>query len=242
MKITQIIALKHTLQLIGPLQEVLKDRTSVLFRAFKDCVDDARFGTILRRIDRVIEPDIHFSRNTLDMRMQKCRAVKSGLSGLAKAKKSVWLDLYLFIHAALLVFSQACWTWLGAPTTRALSTWKVGVCADVFFLPADLCSAAITTQLAEKLQVSVCERESVRGISTDLGILFLTQLPLTLEFSSQRGYHISWKTAKEGPDVPPIFLQVVRTKNKVSATTEDLQHMNDRITESLHDIFSLTNQ
>eukprot|EP00047_Mylnosiga_fluctuans_P020961 m.98550 g.98550 ORF g.98550 m.98550 type:complete len:485 (-) comp8696_c0_seq7:76-1530(-) len=70
------------------------------------------------------------------------------------------------------------------------------------------------------------------------------QLSLRSSFNITRGFFISMQLDKDnaGVELPPMFEQVTRTKRTLSMTTADLRQMNDRINESLQDIFLLAGQ
>jgi DNA mismatch repair protein MSH4 len=66
---------------VQPLREILDAATSPLLVTYRSCLDDPRLASMQQKIEDVIHPNTHFSRKTLDMRTQKCFAVKSGLNG-----------------------------------------------------------------------------------------------------------------------------------------------------------------
>ncbi|KAI8513855.1 MutS protein msh4 [Branchiostoma belcheri] len=114
-KITNVIYLKHTLELVEPLQAALKDCHNQLFKAYynvlgsqrsrsnmgllvadlgtaaelpgkqmcgvagkTDTLADPRFGLIMEKIQTVIHDDTRYQRGSLNMRTQKCFAVRDG--------------------------------------------------------------------------------------------------------------------------------------------------------------------
>eukprot|EP00048_Salpingoeca_helianthica_P008174 m.119619 g.119619 ORF g.119619 m.119619 type:complete len:869 (+) comp14532_c0_seq3:2474-5080(+) len=177
-KIIQVIYLKHTLELVQPLSEILDNATSPLLTTYRSCLDDPRLESMRRKIDDVVHPDSHFSRKTLDMRTQKCFAVKSGLNGMLDVARRTYTE-----------------------TVEDISE-MIG-------------------QLADKYKLS-----------------------LRTGFNVTRGFFVTLQLDKDSSalELPPVFEQVVRAKKNVTMTTADLRQMNDRINESLQDIYMLTGQ
>lgn len=75
-KITTVIYLKHTLELVEPLRTALQDTEADLFKAYYESLNDSRFATIMEKIQTVIHDDTRYQKGTLNMRTQKCFAVK----------------------------------------------------------------------------------------------------------------------------------------------------------------------
>uniref|UniRef100_F7FN00 MutS homolog 4 n=1 Tax=Monodelphis domestica TaxID=13616 RepID=F7FN00_MONDO len=90
-KITNLIYLKHTLELVEPLK-VTKCRTP-LFKAYRDSLGDSRFGTILERIGTVINDDARYLRGCLNMRTQKCYAVKSNINEFLDIARRTYTEI-----------------------------------------------------------------------------------------------------------------------------------------------------
>ncbi|GIX70034.1 mutS protein homolog 4 [Caerostris darwini] len=67
-------------------------------------------------------------------------------------------------------------------------------------------------------------------------------LPLQVGYSSMRGFfiQISCKLLPAGKELPPIFLKVNKCKNFITCTTEDVIKLNDRIQESLNEIYLMS--
>ncbi|RMX43324.1 hypothetical protein pdam_00014951 [Pocillopora damicornis] len=78
-KITTVIYLKHTLELVEPLRTALQDTEADLFKAYYESLNDSRFATIMEKIQTVIHDDTRYQKGTLNMRTQKCFAVKHKL-------------------------------------------------------------------------------------------------------------------------------------------------------------------
>ncbi|XP_022528593.2 mutS protein homolog 4 isoform X4 [Astyanax mexicanus] len=79
-KILQVIQLKHTLELIAPLTEVLKNAKTALLKAYHTSLEDGRFKSILDEIKTVINDDTTSLKGSLNMRTQKCYAVRPNVN------------------------------------------------------------------------------------------------------------------------------------------------------------------
>ncbi|KAJ0009058.1 hypothetical protein NQD34_016473, partial [Periophthalmus magnuspinnatus] len=74
-KITHVIQLKHTLDLVPCLRTVLKECNTALLKAYSTSLEDNRFDMILEQIKTVINDDTTYLKGSLNMRTQKCYAV-----------------------------------------------------------------------------------------------------------------------------------------------------------------------
>ncbi|XP_013406219.1 mutS protein homolog 4 [Lingula anatina] len=92
-KITNVIYLKHTLELVEPLKEALKDSTNSLFKAYHDTLGDSRFDVIREKVHSVIHEDTRFQKGSLNMRTQKCFAVKPNINGLLDVARRTYTEI-----------------------------------------------------------------------------------------------------------------------------------------------------
>ncbi|XP_073725656.1 mutS protein homolog 4-like isoform X1 [Misgurnus anguillicaudatus] len=75
-KITQVIQLKHVLELVPPLKARLKHSKTALLEAYYTSLEDSRFNSILDQIKSMINDDTSYMKSGLHMRTQKCYAVR----------------------------------------------------------------------------------------------------------------------------------------------------------------------
>ncbi|XP_019619725.1 PREDICTED: mutS protein homolog 4-like [Branchiostoma belcheri] len=178
-KITNVIYLKHTLELVEPLQAALKDCHNQLFKAYYNTLADPRFGLIMEKIQTVIHDDTRYQRGSLNMRTQKCFAVRPNINGLLDVARRTYTEIV----------------------------------DDI---------AEMIRQLGEKFN-----------------------LALRTGYNSFRGFFIQLVHGpKDGPlpdKLPDCFIKRVKVKSSLSFTTTDLIKMNDRIRESLNEIYLMTN-
>nr|XP_039269249.1 mutS protein homolog 4-like [Styela clava] len=100
-KITSCILLKHILQLVPALEETLTNARSELFQAYHATMKDTRFGTILDKILSVIREGAQYQKGNLNMKTQKCFAVKEGINGLLDAARRTFSELIEDINEAI---------------------------------------------------------------------------------------------------------------------------------------------
>ncbi|XP_068674746.1 mutS protein homolog 4-like [Montipora foliosa] len=178
-KITTVIYLKHTLELVEPLRDALKETEAELFKAYYESLNDSRFSTIMERIQTVIHDDTRYQKGTLNMRTQKCFAVKPHINGLLDVARRTYTEIVDDITEMI-------------------------------------------KQLGEK-----------------------HNLPLKTGFNATRGFFVQL-TLNRDQDIdlkslPGEFLKTVKARSVVSFTTVDLIKLNDRIKESLNEIYLMTN-
>ncbi|XP_075688973.1 mutS protein homolog 4 isoform X3 [Rhinoderma darwinii] len=92
-KITYIISLKHTLELVEPLKAVLKKCKTPLIQAYYSSIDDPRFNIILEKIKTVINDDTRYTRGCLNMRTQKCYAVKPNINEFLDIARRTYAEI-----------------------------------------------------------------------------------------------------------------------------------------------------
>lgn len=81
-KILHTLYLKHTLELIDPLRELLKSGSSKLMKTYNENLDDPRFNKIKCEIDKLIDEKVKYQKGILNMKIQKCCAIKRDKNGL----------------------------------------------------------------------------------------------------------------------------------------------------------------
>ncbi|XP_056623120.1 mutS protein homolog 4 isoform X2 [Triplophysa dalaica] len=79
-KITQVIQLKHILELVPVLKARLKHSKTALLEAYYTSLEDSRFNCILDQIKSMINDDASYMKGSLNMRTQKCYAVRPNIN------------------------------------------------------------------------------------------------------------------------------------------------------------------
>ncbi|XP_072025616.1 mutS protein homolog 4-like [Amphiura filiformis] len=92
-KITNVIYLKHALELVEPLKTALQSTQNKLLQAYLKSLDDPGFNAILHKIYAVIHDDTHYQKGTLNMRTQKCFAVKPQINGLLDVARRTYTEI-----------------------------------------------------------------------------------------------------------------------------------------------------
>ncbi|XP_073400919.1 mutS protein homolog 4 isoform X1 [Dendrobates tinctorius] len=92
-KITYLISLKHTLELVEPLKAVLQKCKTPLLQAYYSSIDDPRFHIILEKIKMVINDDTRYTRGCLNMRTQKCYAVKPNINEFLDIARRTYAEI-----------------------------------------------------------------------------------------------------------------------------------------------------
>ncbi|XP_062490045.1 mutS protein homolog 4 isoform X2 [Pezoporus occidentalis] len=92
-KITNLIYLKHTLELVEPLKAALRNCTTPLLKAYYSSLEDTRFGIILEKITTVINDDTRYTKGCLSMRTQKCYAVKPNINEFLDIARRTYTEI-----------------------------------------------------------------------------------------------------------------------------------------------------
>ncbi|XP_063281358.1 mutS protein homolog 4-like isoform X2 [Prinia subflava] len=92
-KITNLIYLKHTLELVEPLKAALRSCNTQLLKAYYNSLEDTRFGIILEKITTVINDDTRYTKGCLSMRTQKCYAVKPNISEFLDIARRTYTEI-----------------------------------------------------------------------------------------------------------------------------------------------------
>uniref|UniRef100_A0A3Q2PPU5 DNA mismatch repair protein n=1 Tax=Fundulus heteroclitus TaxID=8078 RepID=A0A3Q2PPU5_FUNHE len=92
-KITHVIQLKHTLDLVPQLRVVLKTCSTALLKAYSATLEDNRFDTILEQIKTVVNCDTTYLKGSLNMRTQKCYAVRPNINGFLDIARRVYTEI-----------------------------------------------------------------------------------------------------------------------------------------------------
>eukprot|EP00062_Callorhinchus_milii_P003433 gi/632940700/ref/XP_007885459.1/ PREDICTED: mutS protein homolog 4 [Callorhinchus milii] len=92
-KITNLIYLKHTLELVEPLQSTLKNCKTPLLQAYCSSLEDNRFSLILQKIKTVINDDTRYMKGCLNMRTQKCYAVRPNINEFLDIARRTYTEI-----------------------------------------------------------------------------------------------------------------------------------------------------
>ncbi|XP_071353932.1 mutS protein homolog 4 isoform X3 [Trachinotus anak] len=92
-KITHAIQLKHTLDLVPRLKMVLKNCNTALLKAYSTSLEDTRFDLILEQIKTVINDDTTYLKGSLNMRTQKCYAVRPNVNQFLDIARRAYTEI-----------------------------------------------------------------------------------------------------------------------------------------------------
>ncbi|XP_041669007.1 mutS protein homolog 4 [Cheilinus undulatus] len=92
-KITHVIQLKHTLDLVPGLRMVLKNCNTALLKAYSSSLEDNRFDMILEQIKTVVNDDTAYLKGSLNMRTQKCYAVRPNINEFLDIARRAYTEI-----------------------------------------------------------------------------------------------------------------------------------------------------
>eukprot|EP01137_Pigoraptor_chileana_P020558 Opistho-2@83068 len=91
--ITNLIMLKHLVELVPQLCDGLRSCETSLLSAYRDTLaSDPRFERLRELIATTISDDTHYQKGVLHMRAQKCFAVKPGINGLLDVARRTYTE------------------------------------------------------------------------------------------------------------------------------------------------------
>ncbi|XP_049595657.1 mutS protein homolog 4 [Syngnathus scovelli] len=92
-KITHVIQLKHTLDLVPQLQVVLKNCNTSLLKAYSTSLEDDRFDMISKQILTVINDETTYLKGNFNMRTQKCYAVRPNINEFLDIARRAYTEI-----------------------------------------------------------------------------------------------------------------------------------------------------
>ncbi|EUB61351.1 MutS protein [Echinococcus granulosus] len=92
LRITKLIAIKHMLDLIRPLHDALKGTSSALLKTYREILSDAGYVELLEKMTTVLHQDACVCKGTLQMRVQKCFAIKPGINVLLDLTRRAYAE------------------------------------------------------------------------------------------------------------------------------------------------------
>ncbi|KAI5795133.1 muts domain V-domain-containing protein [Geopyxis carbonaria] len=99
--INNVIVLKEACRCIPPVYEALASARCDMFVKIKESCNPVGVEPILKLIDDVINENMTFSMKPLDLRNQRCYAVKSGVNGLLDVARVTYKELTEDVHTYL---------------------------------------------------------------------------------------------------------------------------------------------
>lgn len=117
-KISHVIQLKHTLDLVPRLRAVLKNCNTALLKAYSTSLEDSRFDMILEQIKTVINDDTTYLKGSLNMRTQKCYAVRPNINEFLDIARRAYTEIVDDIAALVNEMGQK----YGLPMRTSFST------------------------------------------------------------------------------------------------------------------------
>jgi len=91
-RINDIITLKATISMVDALVDALQNCQCEVLRHAQSICTDASYGRIQEIIDTIINPDVQLAKGALDLRNQRCYAVKSGFNGLLDVARQTYKE------------------------------------------------------------------------------------------------------------------------------------------------------
>ncbi|KAG0643376.1 muts domain V-domain-containing protein [Tuber brumale] len=96
--INNVIILKQSLSSIAPVYDSLSPARSWLLVSIRNLCESDQIEPVRNLISSIINEDVAFSKSPLDLRNQRCYAVKSGVNGLLDVARQVYKEVTEDVH------------------------------------------------------------------------------------------------------------------------------------------------
>ncbi|KAJ3348147.1 MutS protein msh4, partial [Allomyces javanicus] len=231
-------------------------------------VDQLTIETRLDAVQEIIETDglaVSLARALKDL--PNVDKLISGFIHVEKTRtvKSAELNLVHLVHLRQLIAALHPLRTALAPTRNVLLVEAHRVASDAVFEIMETAMAQVlepdlavqTTPIGIRNQRAFAVRTDMHGLldvarqtyrETTRDIYQLVndyasqyQLPLKIMYSPSAGFDMELR-GHDGAPLPPVFVNVVKKRNGVRLTTLDTMKLNDRIRESMDEIFLISDQ
>lgn len=91
-KIENIIYLKHVINLIQPLKKTIAEGQHQVLKQYFSQLEDERIDLLKSEIDKIIDINCRFVKGAINIKTQKCNAIKAGISGLLDVAREAYSD------------------------------------------------------------------------------------------------------------------------------------------------------
>ncbi|KAL5111109.1 hypothetical protein TcWFU_000175 [Taenia crassiceps] len=217
LRITKLIAIKHMLDLIQPLHDSLKGTSSALLKTYREILSDAGYIELLEKMTTVLHQDARVCKGTLQMRVQKCFAIKSGIN--------VLLDLTRRAYAE---------------QVDDISHYVKGLASE-YSLPLRVGynkARGFFIQIPEQaLCLPLAPRSRFCGAGTTSNLVLGSE-----SCAKSTGSHITRSptgsqsnTRRQG--LPEVFIKVQVARGLINCTTAELVKLNERVKGSLNEVY-----
>ena len=106
-RINQIIALKHTLELLPNLITSLNlEIHASLLQEILQVLEDEAYPLMLEQIVTVISKEAHIVKSSAAMKLQRCFAIRDGINGLLDVARKTYCDLVIEMEKLVKDFAQ----------------------------------------------------------------------------------------------------------------------------------------
>lgn len=96
--INNIIQLKQFISCIKPVKDALQDVSSTLLVDIRNFCRSPDIGRIEELLNATINPDITYQKCPIDLRNQKCYAIKAGVNGLLDVARQTFKEATVDVH------------------------------------------------------------------------------------------------------------------------------------------------
>ncbi|CDS39966.1 mutS protein 4 [Echinococcus multilocularis] len=217
LRITKLIAIKHMLDLIRPLHDALKGTSSALLKTYREILSDAGYVELLEKMTTVLHQDACVCKGTLQMRVQKCFAIKPGINVLLDLTRRAYAEQVDDISHYVKGLASEYTLPLRVGYNKARGFF-IQIPEQALYLPPALQTRSRGAELASNLASGseICAESVGSHFSGS-------------SFDSQS------HTRRHG--LPEVFIKVQVARGLINCTTAELVKLNERVKGSLNEVY-----
>nr|CDS27090.1 mutS protein 4 [Hymenolepis microstoma] len=224
LRITKLIAIKHMLDLIKPLYDALKGTSTTLLKTYREILSDRGYGELLKKMMTVLQPDACFCKGALQMRVQKCFAIKPGVNVLLDLTRRAYAeqvdDISRYVKELASKYSLPLR--IGYNKIRG---FFIQIPEQGLNLPIHRHKQPIGSEQELNSITASCSQGS--GNDQDIADSLVT------DFSND-GRPAS---SQSNRGLPRVFIKVQIARGIINCTTAELVKLNERVKGSLNEVY-----
>ncbi|KAL7061773.1 hypothetical protein AAHC03_01484 [Spirometra sp. Aus1] len=224
-RLSKLIGIKHMLDLVKPLHDVLRDSTSVLLKTYKEILSNNGYSDLLEKLTSVLRQDVCISKGALQMRVQKCFAIKTGANVLLDLTRRAYAEQVEDISRLVNNLGKE----YNLPLRVAYNKAR-GFFIQVTDLSVELSKKAHRTCTVKNYYGS--EREDPNLDYSNYEIVSSTS-----GRGSQNSFDSSSVRSLRKNVLPDVFIKVQKSRGIISCTTSELIKLNERVKGSLNEVY-----
>uniref|UniRef100_A0A0X3PFA2 DNA mismatch repair proteins mutS family domain-containing protein n=3 Tax=Schistocephalus solidus TaxID=70667 RepID=A0A0X3PFA2_SCHSO len=224
-RLSKLIGIKHMLDLVKPLHDALRGSTSAPLKTYKEILSNNGYNDLLEKLTSVLRKDVCISKGALQMRVQKCFAIKTG--------KNILLDLTRRAYAEQVEDISRLVNSLGKEYNLPLRVAYNK--ARGFFIQVTDNSVELPKKAHRKFMLknyygSECEDPDPDYSNSEMVSDIAGRV-------SQNSFDSNTFQSMRKRVLPKVFIKVQKFRGIINCTTSELIKLNERVKGSLNEVY-----